>query len=243
MVGRACVWSDDPGAVPCEAGHIVQGYLANPYLVKGNKAHLRLYLLITSVAPLRAYLWGDGIVRIAPEPFRESPGWLERHAMHITNTALHKGHPDLRLSQDGKVENEGHIWTVRALLRHIEEEGGDVTELLKRLRLLALGLIKVIAHSGLFARQDANPAKRSHSPKFIGIDVVLDSELRPWLMECARMPGQTGTPVVEAVNARLFRTITEMIVHQLGDDPAAWPARELAAERQARGVFMPLEPL
>ena len=69
---------DDPTAVPREAGHIVQEYLAEPYLVKGHKAHLRLYILITSVAPLRAYLWADGIVRIAPEPFRQAPGWLDR---------------------------------------------------------------------------------------------------------------------------------------------------------------------
>ena len=115
--------------------------------------------------------------------------------------------------------------------------------LLDRLRGLAKGLIGVIEHSGLFARQAASPAKRSYSPKFIGIDVVLDADLQPWLLECARMPGQTGTPVVEAINGRLYRTITEMIVHPLGDDPTLWPARELTAELNRRGAFMPLEPL
>lgn len=232
---------DDPAAVPREEGYVVQDYLKTPFLVKGHKAHLRLYLLITSVAPLRAYLWKDGLVRIAPEPYREAPGWLDRQAIHITNTALHKGHPDLKLADDAGKEDEGHVWSQRALMRHIERDGGDMATLRERLRALAARLIRVIDRSGLFARQIAAGPPRSHAPKFIGMDVMLDSELRPWLLECQRMPGQTGTPVVEGVNGRLFSTIYEMIVHKLGADPKGWPAREHSLEMEKRGDFLPLD--
>ena len=239
--GQGMYIVDDPAKVPREAGYIVQDYLADPFLVKGRKAHFRLYLVITSLTPLRAYLWGDGLVRIAPELYREGPGWLERQAMHITNTALHKGHPDLKLANDASKEDEGNIWTQRALMRHLEREGADVPALRQRLRDLAARVIRVIEHSGLFARQAEAPTPRAYPPKFFGMDVMLDSQLRPWLLECQRMPGQTGTPVVEGVNGRLFTTIFEMMVDRLGADASEWPARELALELEKRGDFQPLD--
>ncbi len=232
---------EDPAAVPCEAGYVVQEYLADPHLVKGRKAHLRLYMLITSIRPMRAYLWNDGLVRIAPEAYRPEAGWLERQAMHITNTALHKGHPDLELADHASKEDEGNVWTQRAFMRHVESEGGDAEAIRARLRDLAARLIKVIEHSGLFARQAEAPMPRAYPPKFIGMDVMLDADMKPWLLECQRMPGQTGTPVVEGVNGRLFSTMFEMMVHRLGDDPASWPEREIALEMEKRGDFQPLD--
>lgn len=239
--GQGMYILDDPAKVPREPGYIVQDYLADPFLLKGHKTHFRLYLVITSLAPLRAHLWGDGLVRIAPEPYSEAPGWLERQAVHITNTALHKGNPNLKLADDASKEDEGHIWTQRALMRHLEREGADVPALRQRLCDLAVRLIRVIEHSGLFARQLEVPAPRAYPPKYIGMDVMLDSRMRPWLLECQRMPGQTGTPVVEGVNGRLFTTLFEMLVHRLGADARDWPARERELELEKRGAFQPLD--
>ena len=42
---------------------IVQSYIPNPLLIHGYKFDFRLYVLVTSINPLRVYLYKDGMVR------------------------------------------------------------------------------------------------------------------------------------------------------------------------------------
>lgn len=42
-------------------------YISNPHLIHNYKYDLRVYVLITSIDPLRVYMYKDGLVRFATE--------------------------------------------------------------------------------------------------------------------------------------------------------------------------------
>ena len=50
---------------------VVCKYISNPLLVNQHKFDLRVYVLLTSVDPLRIYVYNEGLARFASEPYDE----------------------------------------------------------------------------------------------------------------------------------------------------------------------------
>jgi len=63
---------------------IVQEYISNPYLLDGFKFDLRIYALVTSCDPLRAFIFNNGLVRLGTEKY------LEPHESNIVRSLLSK---------------------------------------------------------------------------------------------------------------------------------------------------------
>jgi len=225
---------------------VVQRYVDRPYPIDGRKGHLRIYVLITSVEPLRAYIYRDGIVRFAPEPYDPRPERLGDISMHVTNTALHTGHPDLKISQDPDRDDEGMIWSLAGFLRRMDQDGRDSQAVFSEISYLACSFLNILREDGFFRRwADAGP-RRAFPPKVFGMDVLVDAEGHPWLLEIQASPAVTGAPLVNKVNAGLLRTIFDMSVGVLGQAGDQGPAeaeiaaRELALEVANMGQFKPL---
>lgn len=67
--GRGVRLLADPAAFSPERGCLVQQYVADPATVGGHKFDMRIYALMTSVEPLRVYVYEEGLVRFAAEPY------------------------------------------------------------------------------------------------------------------------------------------------------------------------------
>jgi hypothetical protein len=251
--GQGIVVTRDVHAIADRDDVVVQRYIERPYLVDGRKAHVRLYGLVTSLAPFRAYLYREGIVRFAPDPYDLSDVGLENVHAHVTNTALHQGHPALQVSKNAAEENVGHIWTLSAYLERLKADGRDVETVRREIRELAKGFLGMLSAEGLFARQAKAAPRRAFGFKLFGLDVLIDADARPWLLEAQRKPALGGAPLVLRVNTQLSRTVFEMRcayafddtlaadrIASLAKDRTALARREAECEFARKGLFEPM---
>ena len=70
---------------------VVQRYMHKPYLIDGYKFDLRIYVLVNGIAPLRVYVYNDGLARFATVKYQSpAPSNLNNLCMHLTNYAINK---------------------------------------------------------------------------------------------------------------------------------------------------------
>lgn len=90
---------------------VAQQYIANPLLLDGYKFDLRIYALVSSVDPLKIYLFDEGLARLATRQY-EAPSSvnLKTANMHLTNFSVNKhaaGFVSSDASASGAVSRSG----------------------------------------------------------------------------------------------------------------------------------------
>jgi tubulin polyglutamylase TTLL9 len=90
--------------------YVVQRYVANPYLVGGKKFDMRIYCMVTSYRPLRAYLYRSAFARFSGVPFSMEGDAISNNVVHLTNVAIQK-------TADGYDPSKGCKWQMYQLKR------------------------------------------------------------------------------------------------------------------------------
>jgi Tubulin-tyrosine ligase family len=175
--GRGISVHADAATLPNDAKWLAQEYLADAHLYDGYKYVLRCYVLISSVEPLRVYLYKDGFVKLASELYRH--GDYNNLYAHLTN-------PDVNaLNEGAEASVVFHSFdTYRAWLRR---EGGDPEALFDGIRDIAI-LTAIAAREQMRARLAASGAIGAGCYELIGLDCMIDTALKPWLLECNLSP-------------------------------------------------------
>jgi len=75
---------------PKKQGYLVSKYLSKPHLLRGFKYDLRIYIVVTSFEPLKAYIFKEGLVRLATQPYTTAKGSLKKRFVHLTNYSVNK---------------------------------------------------------------------------------------------------------------------------------------------------------
>ena len=105
---------------------VVQRYLTKPYLIDGYKFDLRIYVLVNGIAPMRVYMYNDGLARFATVQYKmPAPSNMNNLFMHLTNYAINKDNEDYQQNTDEANDNVGHKRSYAAVLNQLRSVHGD----------------------------------------------------------------------------------------------------------------------
>ena len=192
---------------------IVQEYINNPMLINGLKFDIRIYVLMTSIEPLRLYIFEDGLVRFATKSYSNKMEDLCDHYIHLTNYTINKDNPSFVHSEQPD-EFTGHKWSLKTLWRYFErvlnKEWRPVWEETKEV------CVKTLACGHHHIQREVATKIGSHYNcyKLFGFDVMFDDKLKPWLIEVNNIPSLFTNTVDCAVNRIEFLNFDIEILKQ-----------------------------
>ena len=175
--GRGIAVVSDIADIPLDEKWMVQDYIGNPHLMNDRKYVLRLYVLITSVEPLRVYLHREGFAKLASEPYNiKDP---DNPYSHLTN-------PDVNATN---IDADAPVVfvSIGEYRRWLRDKGEDDDALFAKIReLVTLTAIGVREHMRQRLGKMSAPANGCY--ELLGVDCLIDEALKPWILECNLSP-------------------------------------------------------
>lgn len=68
--GKGIFITQDVNEIPPKEQMVASVYIDNPLLIDGYKFDIRIYVAMTSINPLRIYVYEDGLVRFATQKYQ-----------------------------------------------------------------------------------------------------------------------------------------------------------------------------
>ncbi|KAM9120999.1 putative tubulin polyglutamylase TTLL9 isoform 1-T1 [Pangshura tecta] len=157
--------------------YVAQCYIENPYLIGGRKFDLRVYVLVMSYIPLKAWLYRDGFARFSNTRFTLSS--IDDHYVHLTNVAVQKTAPDYD-------PEKGCKWMIQRFRQYLTaKHGAEVVETLfaemDNIFIKSLQSVQKVIISD------------KHCFELYGYDILIDQDLKPWLLEVNASPSLTAS--------------------------------------------------
>ncbi|XP_031808357.1 tubulin polyglutamylase TTLL5 isoform X20 [Sarcophilus harrisii] len=112
---------------------------------------------------------------------------IRNQFMHLTNYSVNKKSGDYVSCDDPEVEDYGNKWSMSAMLRYLKQEGKDTTALMAHVEDLIIKTI-ISAELAIATACKTFVPHRSSCFELYGFDVLIDSSLKPWLLEVNLSP-------------------------------------------------------
>ena len=157
---------------------MVQRYIENPLLVGGKKFDLRLYVLVTSYAPLTVYMYRAGFARFSLYRYNTDLSNLGDTFVHLTNAAVQKTAPGFDAAAGSK-------WPLHAFKLYLVGKFGS-----KPTDACFSAVEQLVIHSLLSVQKVMINDK--HCFEMYGYDILIDDQLKPWLIEVNASPSLTA---------------------------------------------------
>lgn len=198
--------------VPTANDFVIQHYIERPFLITGRKFDLRIYVLVTSIAPLRIYMYNSGLVRFATRPYDPNAPTSEKR-VHLTNFALNKDDENFKRAKGDITREmvEDSKWSLPFFFNYLKQIEIDPEKVKRELERVSIAT--VIGGMTVIRNHHARIVQhRQNSWELYGIDVLLDADLNAYVLEINISPGMSGedSPLDAAIKGKLMRDTLRM---------------------------------
>lgn len=199
--GTGIVLLGSPDELETGSNWLVQRYLDDPHLIDGRKYTLRWYVLVTALDPLTVWVFDDGFTKLASRAFSTERADLGDVFRHLTNPDVQALNPEVRTSADNL--------TRPAYAELLRAQDADPEALFARIDLLLAATVAA-ARDELARTTWRTTNNPTGCFELLGIDVLIDAELRPWLLECNLNPSLSVEAEPAEGNSRAEREEREL---------------------------------
>ncbi|ORY36702.1 tubulin-tyrosine ligase [Rhizoclosmatium globosum] len=167
----------------CKDSYVVSKYVDNPLLIGGKKFDLRLYVLVTNWRPIVAYKYRQGFCRFCTVKYTSDVGDLDNSFMHLTNVSIQKFGDDYNESNGGK-------WSLKNLLLYLRSTRGKAAtdKLIHDIDSIFVNSLRAV---------QSIMTNDKHCFECYGYDIIVDGDLRPWLIEVNASPSLSATTTAD----------------------------------------------
>lgn len=171
----------DPETIPTPNRLIIAQKYISSYLIDKTKFDLRVYVLVTSIKPLSIYVYRDGIARFCSEKADTNNIYAQ-----LTNTAINRKNPEMKSKSLSTITK-----TIKQVFKILHKEGKNVNAIWKKIDKIAiltlLANIKFM-EEGMNKKCPPNESVPSRCYQLLGFDILLDTNLKPYLLEVNYRP-------------------------------------------------------
>jgi hypothetical protein len=195
---------------------LAQRYIPNPLLFHGKyKMSFRFYVALTSVDPLRIYVYQDGLVRICSTEYRTDEASFSDLLVHLTNYDLHVSNEDQFVNAMRNEETECRLDGLRADWQEVKamlsRQGKDVDRMWRDIQDLVVKSF-ISAEKPLQRAVKAHIKTRGTAYEVTGFDVLLDEDLKPWLLEVNHTPSLCPhTDLENDIKRHMLRDLYQLV--------------------------------
>ena len=190
---------------------MLQKYIRKPYLVKGLKSDLRLYVLVLSCEPLKIFLYEEGLVRFATQKFQpidfSSATNFNNFFMHLTNYAINKESSQFQAARSLNDETS-HKRALTKVLDRLKSDGQDTDRIMGEVKDIIIKTLITIQHDLAHNYRTCQPSDFENLMCFeiLGFDIILDDKGKPILLEVNQAPSfATDSPLDYEIKRGLFQ--------------------------------------
>lgn len=200
--GKGIYLIDSISEVPVEETCIISRYISNPLLINSLKFDLRIYVLVSCYEPLRIYIYEEGLARFASETYKS--GCKSNRFMHLTNYSLNKRSENFVQNEDFRLDDTGHKWSLSAIIKLLDAHGINTDLLVKNIYEIIIKTILACENTVLETSHKLG-LHRTNCFDLLGFDVLIDSNLKPWLLEVNLSPSMaTDSPLDLYIKSNLL---------------------------------------